>query len=117
MGLVEDIVCWTRCAKYVEEMLLDSGNASSVRQRHAGWFLQLAEAASERKTAPDKAAWLQRVGAEYANILAALDYCLGERERGEWALKMGSALSWFWTATGRVEEGRERISAALAPLW
>jgi predicted ATPase/class 3 adenylate cyclase/DNA-binding XRE family transcriptional regulator len=85
--------------EYALERLEASGEADSVRQRHAGYLLALAKAEF-----PDSehVAQLGRKDAEHANLRAALQWAA---ERG--AIETGArlALAWDWER-GHVNEGR-----------
>lgn len=98
--------------EYALEKLGASEEASTLRQRHAEYFLELAEAAHRARPGPTQTAWLTRLEAEQANHRAALTWLL-EGRQVEGALRLASALTWFWDLRGRFSEGRRWLGAAL----
>ena len=58
--------------QYAKEKLEDAGDAEDTRQRHAEFFLGLAERAAPELTRSEQAAWLERLGREHDNLRAAL---------------------------------------------
>jgi predicted ATPase/class 3 adenylate cyclase len=98
--------------EYGLEQLERSGEAEEAHERHATFFLALAEAAEGELGGPAQGAWLGRLEDEHANLRAALGWAL-EREPGT-ALRLGGALRGFWEARGHLTEGRGWLERALA---
>ena len=94
--------------------LLSREERNELRERHAVFYLALAENAAPRLFggAAD-AALAARVGAETGNFRAVADWTLEDPLRMEMALRLGTALHWFWFARGRFEEGRDRLTHAI----
>jgi predicted ATPase/class 3 adenylate cyclase/Tfp pilus assembly protein PilF len=90
-----------------------SGEAGAVSKHHAEYFLALAEAGESGLRGPEAATWLERLEAEHDNMRAALSWAL-ERNEVEVALRLGVALSWFWSVRGYQSEGRRWLQEALA---
>jgi tetratricopeptide (TPR) repeat protein len=82
----------------------------SARRRHQEFYLGLAESAGAC-LGPDRVARLERLEAELDNLRAALDWAL-EREP-ERALRLAVGLAGFCIHRGHLEEGRQRLAAAL----
>jgi predicted ATPase/transcriptional regulator with XRE-family HTH domain len=95
------------------EQLDDRGEAGPARQRHADWYLALAERAAPALAGPNAAAWLARLDDEHDNVRAALGWACGQAD-GETALRLAGALGRFWTQRGHLSEGRRWYAAALA---
>ena len=62
--------------EYAEERLVESGQVGFIRERHARYFLKLAEAAQVGLQGADQLVWLERVEAEHDNFRAALTWLL-----------------------------------------
>ena len=95
------------------EQLEDRGEAGPARQRQAGWYLALAEAAAAALAGPDAAAWLARLDEEHDNLRAALGWACGQGDQPA-ALRLAGALGRFWAQRGHLSEGRRWCAAALA---
>jgi tetratricopeptide (TPR) repeat protein len=99
--------------EYAREKLGDSGEEQEIKGAHAQYFLTLAEEANPELKGPDQLEWLQRLEAEHDNMRVALTWAL-ERKEVEVALRLGGALSWFWSVRGYQSEGRRWLQEALA---
>ena len=67
----------------LERLAADEPGAAIVRERHAGYFLDLAEESREPLRGPDQTRWLDRLEAERPNVRAALEHYIasGDVER------------------------------------
>jgi predicted ATPase len=79
--------------QYALERLEESGEAGEARQRHAGFFLALAEQAEPEIKGHDQVAWLDRLEADNDNLSAAISRSLDAGDvsaaaRFGWALGM-----------------------------
>src|SRR6266511_2359098 len=97
----------------VLECLVASGEMDAMRQRHAAFFLALAEEAEPKLTGPEQKQWLDRLETEHDNLRAALRW-LEESRTVEAGWQLGGALWRFWSMRGYLREGRERLAALLA---
>jgi tetratricopeptide (TPR) repeat protein len=97
--------------EYALEKLAQTGEADLLRQEHARYFLQLAEAAEPELTGAQQDAWLGQLDAEHDNLRAALGWAL--QEQAELAVRLGGALWRFWYARGHLSEGRKLLERAL----
>jgi predicted ATPase/DNA-binding SARP family transcriptional activator/DNA-binding CsgD family transcriptional regulator len=99
--------------QYGQRKLEQSGEADSIKGRHAALFLALAEEAEQALLGPDQGVWLERLDGEHDNLRAALTWAL-EAGESELALRLSGALGDFWYLRGRLtEEGRGWLEAAL----
>jgi predicted ATPase/DNA-binding SARP family transcriptional activator len=98
---------------YAREQLLQSGEADAVGARHAAHFLRLAEQAEVQLVGDDQIAWLDRLAAEHANLRAAVDWAT-ERSGAVAALRLVTALRYFWRVRGYYAEGIELLRGLLA---
>lgn len=90
---------------------LPDDDAMTLPDRHAAFFLDLAERALPRLTGPDAADWLDRLDDDQGNIRAALDWLA--LERPPLFVRLTLALWRFWFVRGRFEEGQLAIERAL----
>jgi predicted ATPase len=94
--------------EYAGELLEESGEADSVRRRHAEHYLALAELAYAERFETS----LRRLEPENDNLRAALDD-LEDRDPAQY-LQLAGALGNFWFETVRLAEGAQRLEDALA---
>ena len=78
------------------ERLAATGGVAAVKRAHARHFLELAEAADAHLRAPEQVEWLPRLLVERDNLLAALRFAVDTGD-ADTAIRLGSALGWYWT--------------------
>jgi non-specific serine/threonine protein kinase len=130
--------------EYAREQLAASSEAAALRERHAAFYVALAEQAVLQLTTPQQAIWLDRLDREIDNLRAALAWALEDAEardtrhatrevgsmspvsrlpapdlpaslsRLEIGLRLAGALARFWSTRGYVGEGREWLERFLA---
>ncbi len=101
--------------QYAEERIRATGQFDGLRARHASYFVAGAETAAPHVFAgAANPVWFRRLNHNAANLRAAADWAAERPDRAEMALRLGWALHWFWYARGAFEEGRQRLTAALA---
>ncbi|MGI9145540.1 MAG: ATP-binding protein [Chloroflexota bacterium] len=94
------------------ERLAVSSAASTIRERHALFFVALAEAAESGLFGPDQPAWVTQLGLERGNLRVALQWAL-ESSNAEAGLRLGAAAFKFWEVSGSVGEGRAWLDKLL----
>ena len=99
--------------EYARERLEESPDAAGLRNRHAMFFLQVAESAEPELTGPDQLGWIERIGDEHENLRMALEQFLGAGDR-QAALRLASSLIVFWFVRGHYTEGRSWLDRCLA---
>jgi predicted ATPase/DNA-binding SARP family transcriptional activator len=97
---------------YARLRLGESLEAETVRQIHALFYLKLAETAEPELHGPDQMLWLERLEREHRNLQEALSWFLSTAKVEE-ALRLGVALTWFWTRYGHTSEGAESFEQAI----
>jgi predicted ATPase len=96
--------------EYAAERLDVLGGADELRQRHAEWFVALADSIPRDVRVPPE--WLDRMEIEHDNLRAALDH-LEAAGPSQMALQLAGALARFWSLRGHINEGVSRLEAAL----
>ncbi|MBW3536569.1 MAG: hypothetical protein KY395_02195 [Actinobacteria bacterium] len=86
-----------------------NGRLRRIRDRHFDCYVDLATAAEE--ATDDRAAWLEVLDSEIANIRSALEWGLatGRPETAAFA----ASLSWYWQRSRKYAEGRQALDRAL----
>ena len=101
--------------EYATEQLQASREEAVVQERHAQYFLRLAEEAEPHLSRPAEwESWLERLESEDANLRVALAWCEAKQDRVETGLRLAGALSFYWVLRGSLHEGRTWLQALLA---
>ncbi len=98
--------------EYGIERLEAHGEAGTLRERHAAFYLTLAETAEPELGGPDQAAWSARLEREHDNMRAALHWAQ-DRGHATTGLRLAGALWRYWSVRGYLSEGRLRLRAML----
>ncbi len=98
--------------EYGLEQLEGHGETNEARQRHATYYLTVAEEAERALDGPHAPAWLARLDPEHDNMRAALRWA-NEQGDGAAALRLAGALWRFWHQRGHLSEGRRWLREAL----
>ena len=77
--------------EYGLERLVELGEESLIRRRHAEHWIHVGEQASDALSGPDQAKWSRLLELEHDNFLSALTWLLQSGE-GELGLQLGAAL-------------------------
>ncbi|HEY0430098.1 MAG TPA: tetratricopeptide repeat protein [Pyrinomonadaceae bacterium] len=98
--------------EYSLEQLEACGEAETMRENHAAFFLALAEEEADRKfSGADAALWLNQFDEEHENLRTALQWSI--EKKPETALRLVGAAHMFWNIRGYLTEGRGWLEAAL----
>jgi predicted ATPase len=89
--------------EYALERLADSGDWVPAHDRHAAYFLALAEPADADLAGAGQLAWLDRLEAEHDNLWAALSWLAGHGPL-EQAVHLFTVTSRFWRLRGHAAE-------------
>jgi predicted ATPase/class 3 adenylate cyclase len=95
------------------DQLRASDEQEIIRERHASFFLALAERAESKLESADQLDWINRMEQEHDNLRAALEWSKTAKGAADLCLRLAGALGLFWEARGYFSEGRERLSAIL----
>ncbi|GAA1568566.1 BTAD domain-containing putative transcriptional regulator [Kribbella hippodromi] len=88
-------------AAYSLERLTEAGEVAATREKHATYYLQLAQQAELH--GPGQRVWLRRLDQEAANFRVIPP-----------SLELVNALAWYWYLRGRYGEARRALAAAIA---
>ena len=97
---------------FAGEALVEEGEEALRFGAHAAYFVALAETVEPTLASPDAPAALERIDADYDNLLAALSRLLEHRDPQ--ALELAAAIWRLWYLRGRLSEGRHWLERALA---
>ena len=97
--------------EFGSEQLSASPAADDLRDRHASYYLALAESSDNELRGPGQPDALRRFASEREDLRVAFERLL-ERDPPA-ALRLVAALSAFWFMSGHFREGRELLAAAL----
>ena len=100
--------------QYASERLMESGERDELAQRHAEYFMNLAEKSYPEMWGPSQAACLARLEANHNNLRTALEWTSQDASRAEWMLRMAGSLWRFWEIRGHVSEGRSWLERAIS---
>jgi predicted ATPase/transcriptional regulator with XRE-family HTH domain len=98
---------------YALERLTEMGEEAEIHQRHAEYYLALAEEADPHLRTSVQLDWLGRLEVERGNLRAALAWFIEHVWEAETGLRLAGALAWFWNIRCHLSEGREWSSKAL----
>ncbi len=90
--------------EYALERLRESREEDAISDAHAAYYLTFAERGDLALRGPEQDVWLKQLEAEHHNLRMALHWFV-EHGAAESALRLSSALSWFWYLHGFLREG------------
>ncbi len=98
--------------EYAAEQLTAHDEAEETRARHAEYYAVLAAQFEALLGLSEERTWFLRVGRHYADLRAALDYCLGAgRDAG--ALSLAAVLGWYHYTHGDPGHGQALVGMVL----
>jgi non-specific serine/threonine protein kinase len=98
--------------QYGSERLSESDEAPEFQERHAGYYLTLAEEAEPELKGEGQLTWLERLEREHDNLRTSMRWLL-ERGELEAAARLGWALWLFWGIRAHFAEGRRSMEQVL----
>jgi predicted ATPase len=105
--MLETVLC------YAAERLSESGEEAILRDRHAGFFLELAEEAEPELLGGQQSVWLERLDAECARPRARERPIHRPHRRATRPLRIGCAPAPFATDDNYMYAGRACIVSAM----
>lgn len=106
--------------QYACEQLQALSEHEVVRERHATYFMYLAEVAEPRLRSHEEITWLERLDVEDRNFQGALAWCLQAPDAIEsrhlcgW--RLAAALWWYWSVRGHFREWRHYVVDQIQPM-
>ncbi|MGQ0600986.1 MAG: ATP-binding protein [Anaerolineales bacterium] len=101
--------------QYAQEKLVASGESQNIHIQFFNYYLRLAEEAEPKLKTAEQITWLPRLRADHDNFRAALDWALHrDPTRPNAALRLATALGWFWYLGGYWSEARDWLEDVLA---
>jgi non-specific serine/threonine protein kinase len=107
--------------QYGVERLRDAGELAALEARHAGYFLDVIEAAAPHLFGgEDEPGVLARLAPDNDNLRAAAAWSVHGEGRSRMALRFADSLFWYWYGStmhfgaGQFREGRRFITEAIA---
>ena len=99
--------------EYALEKLVERDEIERILERHALYFLALAERASQDWDGPRTAEWLARLEIQHDNLRAALQWSVAADGSGQTSLRFVGSLAYFWLTRGYLSEGRAWLTDVL----
>ncbi len=99
--------------EFAADRLRAGGRTDETAERHARYYLGLAEEAESQLRGPEQGEWLDRLQSEVHNLRAAMTWSLRTEAIDE-ALRMAGALWLFCYLRGHYAEGSQWLERALA---
>ncbi|GAA4622741.1 LuxR family transcriptional regulator [Actinoallomurus vinaceus] len=99
--------------EYGAQHLARSGEGMGVRTRHRDHFAGLARQAECQFLSPGEVEGFDLLQRDYANVRAALEFCLSEPGQSDSGLRIAGSLRHYWTMSVRHREGRYWLDRAL----
>lgn len=97
--------------EYAVEQLVDRGEAQTLQQHHAAYYLALAEEAVVGLRGREQQVWLDRLEAEHGNLHAVLAWSQAERQSQVFG-RLVAALGRFWFLRGHWTEAKHWVERA-----
>jgi predicted ATPase/DNA-binding SARP family transcriptional activator len=98
--------------QYGRDRLHESGEAETIRARHATYYRRMAEEAYEGLRCARGPAWRERLTTELLNLKAGLDWHLATGDV-DGALSMSYGMAWLWFVNTDFAEGARWLGSVL----
>ena len=99
--------------EYARERLVEAGELEDAERRRALSYVARAEQAEPELTGPKQGVWFNRMEWGHDDVRATLRWLL-HHDEGERALRLATALGYFWEVRGYTAEGRRWLEETLA---
>jgi predicted ATPase/class 3 adenylate cyclase len=102
--------------EFLIEELTEHDELAAISDRHAAFYLALAEEAAPELHGDKQREWMDRLEREHDNLRAALEWA-SEKPDPETAVRLAFAMWRFWQQRGYLIEARHRLEALLGKDW
>jgi predicted ATPase/DNA-binding SARP family transcriptional activator len=99
---------------YAFEQLKDSKEEESTRDRHLDFYVAMAERAESKLFGREQGLWMQKLGEEQENLIAANDWCARSKARTERRFQLLGGTRYYWLYAGLSNLGFRIFTEALA---
>ncbi|MFW9886663.1 MAG: DUF4062 domain-containing protein [Candidatus Thorarchaeota archaeon] len=99
--------------EFATERLAESGDESLIKQRHADFFVRLAEDAESILPSHKREMWISSLASDLDNFRAVIRRALDGSIEQSAAMRVVGSLGWFWHFRGHITEGRKWASSFL----
>jgi predicted ATPase len=100
--------------EFAREVLEECGEAEVARQRHARYFVRLAEEIERETLTANAKATFDRVEPDQPNLMSAIDWGLASEETHEMAARIATSIYFFWEARNYCKAGLEKLETLAA---
>jgi non-specific serine/threonine protein kinase len=100
--------------QYAYERLMQADAADGLHQRHFEFFFEEFRGVLPILSHQDQVPCLERLRMELENVRAALEWALTSPTLAAKGVELAGSLFWFWTKSGRFEEGKRWLELALS---
>jgi predicted ATPase/DNA-binding SARP family transcriptional activator len=100
---------------YCQDRMRDAGEWALVREGEQHYYASLAEKADPLLRGGEQREWLERLDAEAANLLWALEGAVADG-RSEVAVRLANALTWYWFLRGRLAVAKRSLRQVLSAV-
>ena len=100
--------------QYALEKLMGAGEVHGIRQKHADYYLHIAEEAEPAFYGSESGKWFRRLDKDLDNVRSAIEWSTANG-KSDLALRILGALVYFWFSHGLIgSEWNDRVQEALA---
>jgi tetratricopeptide (TPR) repeat protein len=92
--------------EFAREKLIQATEAGRLMDRHLEYFLKKAEEIEPYLYGPEQTIWMDVLEGEFDDIRLALEWSIAN-QKGEQAVRLFSAIGWYWFIRCRFREGEE----------
>jgi predicted ATPase/DNA-binding SARP family transcriptional activator len=100
--------------EYALDRLRRANEEEETRNRHLYFYVRMAETAEPELLGKAQGTWMQKLGEEQENILAAIDWCSLSESRTEQGFRLLGGTRYYWAYAGLAKLGHKIYLDALS---